>query len=454
MTESELPPVALHDLSTLGAAGRDALIVREEDDLDRFLAGVLPIIDAVRGEGDAALARFAREHDGAASLTADGIAVTTAEIDAAFDAVDAEVINTMEVAADHIRRFHEAQRPKDMWMTEICPGVVVGERATPIDSVACYSPRGKGSFPVVTLMTAIPAAVAGVPDPVILTPPGPDANVDPATLVAARLSGVETVCKAGGAQAVAAAAFGTTSVPRCHKIVGPGSPWLVAAKRVLAGVIDPGLPAGPSETILLADPGANAHIAALDLCIESEHGPDSGAFLVTWNRDLAEQVRALVPAYWARMGDTLAGYSSTVLSGSHGGVVLAEDAASAYAFVNDYAPEHCQVLSKTPFEHLAHIRNASEILLGEHAAGSLANYLMGPNCVLPTAGGARTHSPLGVADFMKTCSIGHVTETGYATLAPHTYRFARYEGFDGHANAVSTLRSKAHRSEAPGPDDY
>ena len=437
----------------LSSDAREALIIREEEDLDRFLAGAQPIIEAVRTEGDEALARFGREHDQAASLSADTIRASKADIDAAFDALDPALIDTMEVAADHIRRFHEAQRPKDMWMTEIRPGVVVGERSTPIDSVACYSPRGKGSFPVVTLMTAIPAAVAGVPAPVVLTPPGADGAVDPATLVAARLAGVETVCKAGGAQAVAAAAFGTASVPRCHKIVGPGSPWLVAAKRLLSGRIDPGLPAGPSETIVFADPGANAHIAALDLCIESEHGPDSGAFLVTWDRALAEQVRELVPRYWERMGDTLAGYSSTVLSGQHGGVVLAPDAESAYAFVNDYAPEHCQVLSKTPFEHLAHIRNASEILLGEHAAGSLANYLMGPNCVLPTAAGARTHSPLGVADFVKTCSIGHVTETGYAALAAHTHRFARYEGFDGHANAVSVLRDAAHAGEAPGPGD-
>jgi len=451
MSVEPYPKVALHELSTLTRAGREALLSHAEDDLDAFLDGARPIIEAVRAEGDEALARYGREFDRADGLLASAIRATRAEIDAAFDSLDPALIATMEYAADNIRRFHEAQRPPEMWMKEIRPGVLVGERATPIDSVACYSPRGKGSFPVVTLMTAMPATVAGVPDRVVLTPPGADGHVDPATLVAARLSGVEVVCKAGGAQAVAAAAFGTASVPRCHKIVGPGSPWLVAAKRLLAGRIDPGLPAGPSETILLADPSANAHICALDLCIESEHGNDSGAFLVTWDRALAERVRELVPGYWARMGDVLAGYSSTVLSGQRGGVVLAPDAASAYAFVNDYAPEHCQVLSSTPYEHLAHIRNASEILLGEHAAGSLANYLMGPNCVLPTAGAARTHSPLGVPDFMKTCSIGHVTEAGYREMAPHTWRFARYEGFDGHANAVSVLRDEAHAGREPGP---
>jgi len=445
----DLPAVALHDLARLDAAARDTLLLRADDDLEHFLAGAAPIVEAVRRDGDAALARFGREFDGATSLTDVTIPATRSDVDKAFDALEPAMIDTLGYAADNIRRFHEAQKPAEMWMKEIRPGVLVGERVTPIDSVACYSPRGKGSFPSVTLMTTIPAVVAGVPRPIVLTPPGPDGQVDPATLVAARLAGVEETYKAGGAQAVAAAAFGTASVPRCRKIVGPGSPWLVAAKRLLAGRIDPGLPAGPSETIILADPSANPLIAALDMTIESEHGADSGSFLVTWDRDLAEAVRAAIPRYWSRMNETLAGYSAAVLSSTRGGIVLAPDAASAYAFVNDYAPEHLQVLSTAPFEHLAHIRNAAEILLGEHAAGSLANYLMGPNCVLPTGAAAHTHSPLGVHDFVKSASVGHVTATGHAEMAPHTYRFATYEGFDGHANAVSTLRAAAHAGTGP-----
>jgi len=449
MTRRDFPAVALHELARLDPSARAALLSRADDELERFLAGAAPIIEAVRAEGDAALARFGRELDGAASLSAETIPATRADTDRAFDALEPALVDTLGYAADNIRRFHEAQKPSEMWMKEIRPGVLVGERVTPIESVACYSPRGKGSFPSVTLMTTIPAVVAGVPRPIVLTPPGPDGEVDPATLVASRLAGVDEVFKAGGAQAVAAAAFGTASVPRCRKIVGPGSPWLVAAKRLLAGVIDPGLPAGPSETIVLADPSANPLIAALDMTIESEHGPDSGAFLVTWDAALARAVREAIPGYWRRMSDTLAGYSAQVLSGTRGGIVLAPDAAAAYAFVNDYAPEHLQVLSATPFEHLAHIGNASEILLGEHAAGSMANYLMGPNCVLPTGGAAHTHSPLGVHDYLKRASIGHVTATGHRAMAAHTHRFATYEGFDGHANAVSTLRAAAHAGEGP-----
>ncbi len=443
MSSRDYPAISLHELARLDVTQYAQLLSRTEDDLEPFIAGVKPIIQAVLDEGDEAIARFGRQFDGASSLQSTELAATRQDIDKAFDQVDKAMIETLEYSADNIRRFHEAQRPPEMWMKEIRPGVLVGERATPIDSVACYSPRGKGSFPSVTLMTAVPAAVAGVPNPIILTPPGADGKVDPATLVAARLAGVEQVYKAGGAVGVAAVAYGTATIPRCFKIVGPGSPWLVAAKRMLAGRIDPGLPAGPSETIILADETANPLVAALDMTIESEHGNDSSSFLVTWDRAIAEAVIQAIPRYWDQQRDTLAGYSSTVLSGQRGGVVLADTKEAAFKFINDYAPEHCQVMSKHPYEHLAHIRNASEILLGENAAGSIANYMMGPNCVLPTSGAARTHSPLGVHDFIKTCSVGHMTATGYQEMAPHTHRFAEYEGFDGHANAVSALRDEA-----------
>ncbi|MCI4665460.1 MAG: histidinol dehydrogenase [Neomegalonema sp.] len=434
--------VAFHDLAKLDAAGRAALLSRVEDSLEPFMAKVAPVIEAVRIEGDAALARFAQEFDGA-PLTADAIAATEDDFAAARASLDPELIHTLEYAAANIRRFQEAQKPREMELMEVRPGVLVGERWSPIDSAALYAPRGKGAFPSVTLMTCIPAIVAGVPDPILLSPPGPDGGIDAATLVAAEISGVKRVYKAGGALAVAAAAYGTATVPKCLKIEGPGSPWFVAAKRLLAGVIGSRLPAGPSESIVLADESANPQLVALDMIIESEHGPDSSVFTVTWSREIAEAVIAAAPTYWAEMSATLAGYSQTVLGGTNGGVVLAPDQDAAYAFINDYAPEHCQIHSQGPFDHLPHLRNASEILLGEHAAGSIANYLMGPNCVLPTAAAAKIHSPLGVRDFMKSCSIGHMTQAGYDEMAPHTHRFATYEGFDAHANAVSPLRRRA-----------
>jgi histidinol dehydrogenase len=275
----------------------------------------------------------------------------------------------------------------------------------------------------------------------VLTPPTPDGGNDAASLVAARIAGVERVYKCGGAVAVAAAAYGTPTIPRCVKIVGPGSPWLVAAKKLLADRIDTGLPAGPSESIVLADSTANGRIAALDLLVEAEHGPDSSAFLVTDSREVAEAARAAIPTFWQHMGAERIGYTREVLGGPRGGIVLAADMEQAIAFVNDYAPEHLEVLSDEPMQYLGRIQHASEILLGENSVLTLGNYLIGPNCVLPTGGHARTWSPLSVHDFMKRTSIAQVTRAGYRTLAPHAHTLATYEGFEAHANAVSTLRT-------------
>ena len=433
--------IALYDYDALSQEARAALCLREEDDLSDYIAKVGPLIEAVRQEGDVAIARFIKEFDGA-DVDPNALLATDAEFEAAFAALDDEFIDVLRYAADNIRRFHEKQKPQDIWWTEIRPGVKVGERATAIESVALYSPRGKGSFPSVTLMTAIPAVVAGVANPIILTPPGPNGEIDPATLVAARLAGVEKVARAGGPLAVAAAAFGTQSIPKCLKIEGPGSPWFVAAKKYLADEIASRLPAGPSEVIVLADESVSPRLAALDILIETEHGADSSGFLVTWSQELAEQARKMIPEFYAKMSDERVDYASQVLAGPRGGIVLTKTKEQAYQFINDYAPEHCQILSKDAEAHLPFITNASEVLLGEYAAGSLANYMMGPNCVLPTSAAAHIHSPLGVMDFMKMSSVGMVDATGFAEMGPKTEIFARYEGFDAHANAVSSLRMK------------
>ena len=431
--------IALYEYDKMTDQQRAALCVRAEDDLTDYLVKVAPVIEAVRAEGDMAIARFIKQFDGA-DVDPAGLLATDAEFAAAFDSLDDEMIEVLRYAADNIRRFHEMQKPEDIWWTEIRPGVRVGERATAIESVALYSPRGKGSFPSVTLMTAIPAVVAGVRKPLILTPPGPNGEIDPATLVAARLSGVEMVARAGGPLAVAAAAFGTQTIPKCLKIEGPGSPWFVAAKKILSDQIASRLPAGPSEVIVMADETVDPRLAALDILIETEHGPDSSGFLVTWSKELAEGAINAIPDFYQKMSDERVDYASTVLSGPRGGVVLTANKEQAYDFINRYAPEHCQILSKDPEPHLAHITNASEVLLGEYAAGSLANYMMGPNCVLPTSAAAHIHSPLGVMDFMKMSSVGMVDKAGFAEMGPKTEIFARYEGFDAHANAVSSLR--------------
>ncbi|MCS0502651.1 histidinol dehydrogenase [Ancylobacter mangrovi] len=428
-----------HELATMDAAARAGLLKRSETDLSTFIEKVRPIVEAVRTEGDEALARFGRELD-KADVTADRLKASEAEFDEAFRLVDPEVIESIEFGISNIRSFHEEQAPEPMWLKEVRPGAFAGDRWTPIESAALYVPRGKGAFPSVTMMTAVPASVAKVPNISIVTPPTETGGVDAATLVAARLAGVETVYKCGGAQAVAAVAYGTQTVRKAIKIVGPGSPWLVAAKRLLSDIIDTGLPAGPSEAIIFADGTVNGAVAALDLLIEAEHGPDSSAYLVTHSRELAEAARAALPGHWGRMSEQRVAFSKAVLNGKCGGIVLTSSLEESYDFVNAYAPEHLEILSTDPFAHLGRITEAAEVLMGPYTPVTIANFTLGPNAVLPTSRWARTYGPLSVTDFLKRSSVGYVTGTAYPEFAGHARRLARYEGFSSHENAVSGLR--------------
>ncbi len=438
--------VAVTEYEKLSAAERERLLQRAEHDLSDILDRVQAIVGAVRDEGDAALVRFGREFD-RADLEAGRLRASPEEFEEAFARVEPELLEAIEYAVTNIRRFHEAQKPRPVWLMETRPGVFAGERTTPIPSVACYVPRGKGAFPSVMMMTTIPAVVAGVPEIVVLTPPTPEGGVDAASLVAARLAGVERVYKCGGAAAVAAAAFGTATVPRCAKIVGPGSPWVVAAKRLLADRIDTGLPAGPSESIVLADDTADPEIAAMDLLIEAEHGPDSAAWLVTDSRRVAEGAARALPRWWGKMGEQRVAFSRAVLTGRRGGILLVRDMAQGVEFVNAFAPEHLEILSADPWALAARIQHAGEILLGPNTPITLGNFVIGPNCVLPTGGHARTHSPLSVHDFLKRTSIAQVTAEAHEELAGRARVLARYEGFDAHANAVSGLRPRRRPGE-------
>lgn len=434
--------VSFYELSKLDEAAYASLLKRSESDLSSFMEKVEPIIEAVRTEGDAALVRFGRELDKAEGLTAGTLKATEAEFDAAFDLVETDVIEAIQFGIDNIRKFHEEQKPEAMWMKEMRPGAFAGDRFTPIQSVALYVPRGKGAFPSVTMMTSVPAVVAEVPNLAIFTPPAPDGSVDAATLVAARLAGVDTVYKCGGAQAVAAAAFGTETIKPALKIVGPGSPWVVAAKRRLAGVIDPGLPAGPSEAIIFADETVHGGLAALDVLVEAEHGPDSSAYIVTHSRKVAEQALEALPSHWSHMTEQRTEFSTTVLTGNNGGIILTSSQEESYRFINDYAPEHLEILSTDPFTHLGRITEAAEILMGPHTPVSIGNFGLGPNAVLPTSRWARTYGPLSVTDFVKRSSIGYVTAPAYPEFAAQAATLARYEGFSSHENAVSSMRDQ------------
>jgi histidinol dehydrogenase len=320
-------------------------------------------------------------------------------------------------------------------MKEVAPGVLSGERVTPIASAGLYVPRGKGSFPSVMLMLCTPAVIAGVPRLAVCTPPGPDGSVDAASLVAARICGVETVYKVGGAQAIAALAYGTETVHRVDKIVGPGNQYVSMAKRLVYGVVDPGPPAGPSESIVLADSSAEPAVVAHEWLVEAEHGPDSAALLVTDSADLADAVQKLVVDLVAALPDQRRAFVTSVLAG-YGGVVLTADLAASVDFVNEYAPEHLRVLCQNPFELLPRISNAGEVLLGPYTSIPFGNFAIGLNAILPTGGHARSYSCVGVHTFLKYSSFAYVSAEGAREIAPTALELAKWEGFPAHEAAA------------------
>ena len=412
----------------------ERLLKRSELDIEALKATVKPIIDDVKNKGDAALVEYNQTFDKVAMIPAQ-LKATPADFDRARANLDAEIKQVIQNSADNIKKFHQAQMPDEMWFTEISPGVMAGEKITPIDSIGLYVPRGKGSFPSVMLMLAIPAMIAQVPKVIVCTPPTPEGEVDDASLFAAELCGVKDIYKVGGAQAIAAMAYGTETLPKVHKALGPGSAYVSAAKRLLYGTIDVGTPAGPSESIILCDEHATPEIAALDLLIEAEHGSDSTALLVTHSEALAERVKALLPALVDDLPEQRRDFCTTVLS-SYGGIVLTSSLQASLQFVNDFAPEHLEVLVDEPMTVLNKIIHAGEILLGEHSPITIGNFSLGVNAILPTGGFAKTFSCVTVFDYLKRTSIGYLSQEGYAGLKDSAQKFAEYEGFPSHANAI------------------
>ena len=434
--------INIYEYSNLSKDEVNNLCRRAESDLSAYYQVVENIIENVKTNKNKALKEYSMTLDKVDKALED-FKVTGTEISLAHEQIDQEMKNTLEFCSSNVKKFHTKQMPKKEWMIEMHPGVYAGEKIEPIDTVALYVPRGKGSFPSVAMMTSIPAVVAGVRKPVIFTPPEVDGSIDCATLVAASIAGIKDVYKIGGAQAIAAAAFGTETIPKCMKIVGPGSPWVAAAKNKLSNFIDTGTPAGPSEAIVLADKTANGKVACLDLLIEAEHGPDSSAYLITDSETVANEAISFIPNCLKKMNNERIDYATKVLCGPRGGVIIVKDIDQAIEFINLYAPEHLQVHSSEPEKYINKIQNAGEIMLGEYAPMSIANFTLGPNNVIPTSSWSRTKSPLGVHDFLKSTSIGKINQTGYNKLAPFAKKFAEYEGFDAHANAVSNLRIEA-----------
>lgn len=422
------------ELATLSAQDRARIMRRGEKEIDDLLPLAREVIDNVRNNGDAALVEYAKKFD-TPNFEAYMLKATPADFEAARASLAPDVIKAIEAAHDNIRIFHEEQMPEKMWFTEVKPGIMAGEKVSPIASVGLYVPRGKGAFPSVMLMLATPAKVAGVPRIVVVTPPREDGKPDDASLVAAEICGVDEVYVVGGMQSIAGLAYGTETMPTVNKIIGPGSSYTSAAKRLLYGTLDVGLPAGPSESIILTDEHVDPRLAALDLLVEAEHGPDSAAILVTHSRDVAEKALEVLPQYIAELPEWRQDFINHVLA-NYGGIMLTNSLDESIQFVNDYAPEHLEVLVKDPFVTLNKIQNAGEILLGELTPIPTANYALGLNAILPTGAFAKTFSSVSVWDFLKRSGVGYLSREGYERLQADVALLADYEGFPAHAQAI------------------
>ena len=322
-----------------------------------------------------------------------------------------------------------------MNMMEIRKGIFAGEKSLPIESAGLYVPRGRGSFPSMLYMQAIPAKVAGVERVCIITPPDEKGEVDPACLYAARKCGISEVYKTGGAQAIAALTYGTEAIKSVVKITGPGSKYVSAAKRILSGLVESGIPAGPSDSAILADNTADPYKAALDLMTEAEHGSDSSAILVTHSEKFARQCIKFIKELILLLPEQRKQFVCDVFEG-FGGVIITRNVEESAEVINLYAPEHLQIITTDPWDTVGLIKNAAEILLGDNTPFSCANYSIGANAVLPTGGKAKTWSALSVRDFMKYSSIVYSSENGYKSLEKHVQILAEYEGFEAHANAL------------------
>ena len=424
----------IYELSKMTKEQYDFIMKRAELDITEQMKVAKEVSDDVKARGDEAVLEYTAKFD-RVQLTADKMKVTPEEIEAGYNNLDKETREAIEYAYKNIYDFHEKQLPEEMWFTMVDDGLMVGEKTTPIVDVCLYVPHGKGSFPSVLCMLGIPAVVAKVPKIVVVTPPNEKGEVDDAILAAAKIIGITEIFKVGGIQAVAAVAYGTETIPKCHKIIGPGNSYATAAKRVLANHIDAGLPAGPSEIIVLADEKADPEKVALDWMIEAEHGPDSAALLVTHSKELVEKVVPIVNRQLEKISPKRKEFIETNLT-TYGGVILTNSLDESIDFVNEYAPEHMEVMTEKPCDTLPKIKNAGEILLGDYTPVTLCNFVLGPNAILPTGGFAKTYSSVSVQDFLKRSSVGYASKDGFENVRDYAYRFAKVEGFDTHGLAV------------------
>ncbi len=413
---------------TYGQVKNEEIFARVEPKFD--VTGIVTdIIETVKREGDAALLAYCKKFDGA---DMDSLLVTPAEMEEALALVDPKFIGILERAAQNIRKFHEKQ-VRNSFIVNDQEGIVMGQKVIPVDRAGLYVPGGTAAYPSTVLMDAIPAKIAGVREVVMVTPPNKEGKVNPVILAAAHVAGIDRIFKVGGAQAVAALAYGTESVPRVDKIVGPGNAFVAEAKRQVYGVVSIDMIAGPSEILIVADGGSNPRHVAADLLSQAEHDKLASAVLVTDSATLAEAVQAEIERQIPLLERSEIARASI---DNNGKIIVAQNLKVAIDIANEIAPEHLELCMDNPFDYLDSIRHAGSIFMGHNCPEALGDYMAGPNHTLPTSGTARFSSPLSVDDFVKKTQYTYFTREALEKVAYDVAYFATKEGLTAHARSA------------------
>ena len=407
------------------------LLKRSPNHYTEYESRVNDIIANVRKNGDQAVFSYTKQFD-KADISADNVKVTEEEIEAAYRQVDEKLLSVIRKAKENIRTYHEKQKQYS-WFDSEENGILLGQKVTPIRNAGVYVPGGKAVYPSSVLMNVIPAKVAGVDRILMTTPPEADGSVYASTLVAAKEAGVDEIYKAGGAQAIAAMAFGTESIPKVDKIVGPGNIYVALAKKAVFGYVSIDSIAGPSEILVLADETANPRFVAADLLSQAEHDEMASAILITTSKALAQKVAEEIDGFTAVLSR-----KEIILKSleNYGYILIAENLEEAIAAANDIASEHLEIVTKDAFEVMTKIRNAGAIFIGEYSSEPLGDYFAGPNHVLPTNGTAKFFSPLGVDDFIKKSSIISYSREALQPVYQDIVQFAECEKLTAHANSI------------------
>ncbi len=407
------------------------LLKRSPNSYGKFEASVAAILADVKEKGDEAVFDYTKRFDGA-DINVANIVVTKEEIDEAYSLVDEQLVEVIRKALVNIREYHAKQKQYS-WFDSTPNGTILGQKVTPLNRVGVYVPGGKAAYPSSVLMNIIPAKVAGVNQIIMTTPPGKDGRVNPGTLVAANEAGVDVIYKVGGAQAIAAMAYGTDSIRKVDKIVGPGNIYVALAKRAVYGHVSIDSIAGPSEILVIADETANPRYVAADLLSQAEHDEMASAILITTSEELADKVSKEIDSFVAELS------RSEIISKSlenYGYILIARDIDEAVETANEIASEHLEIVTKDPFTVMTKIRNAGAIFLGEYSSEPLGDYFAGPNHVLPTNGTAKFFSPLGVDDFIKKSSIISYSREALEPIHEDIIKFANAERLTAHANSI------------------